>query len=420
MKERKVLYVTRDVSYPGGTERFFFDLAVYVAQKLEYRVFTFDTDGTGKFDQEIHRQMSDKGITVIQTKGRGNLFWDPQRAKELQEVIKKYGIDIIHTALFNSDFITWMAKCGSAAVRQVVSQATDINQLQSICPEIGDQNCITSPPPFTFPRWYSTKFATFSVALEEDSKKWALRKEITDNDLEPLVSQATDGVFTVSRSQVPKWAQWQSNIHVTPCCSLGREDLEIIKKMISQKNDLRNLFEVDNAHRVFTTVTRLVPGKGLEILIQSFLQHLENHRDDILLIAGDGPSKRSLVELAKGNPNIQFLGHLERTKVFELLLASDVGVLLSESEGLPLSIQEMMGCSLPIIATNVGGIPELVTERNGVLVAPNNIVDTVRQLSRFSQMEESELTNLGAVSFQIIVREYIKETVFEKILSLYG
>jgi glycosyltransferase involved in cell wall biosynthesis len=90
------------------------------------------------------------------------------------------------------------------------------------------------------------------------------------------------------------------------------------------------------------------------------------------LIVGDGPDRlmveAELARLGVGNA-VRLLG--ERTDVPELLAGSDVFVLSSASEGLPLSVEEAMAAGLPVVASAVGGVPELVVDgETGYLVPP--------------------------------------------------
>jgi glycosyltransferase involved in cell wall biosynthesis len=84
------------------------------------------------------------------------------------------------------------------------------------------------------------------------------------------------------------------------------------------------------------------------------------------MVAGDGPQRAEL----EGGP-FELLG--ERDDVRELLAVSDVFVLSSRSEGLPMSVIEAMAAGLPVVATAVGGVPELVVDgETGMLVPPGD------------------------------------------------
>ncbi len=416
-KKRNLLFVTRDFSYPGGTERFFIDLVIHASRFSDFTVHTLDTEGTGIFNPDTHQEMESAGAKVIRTRNHGNQFWDIYRAKQLVDIIEKRNIDIVHSALFNPDFIVLLAKLGSKQVRPLLESFSCYKRLLQICPEITDAD--ENTPSTKLFKWVSTKFCSFSVALEENTPAWTVRKKIIDHKLEPIVSTHADISQLVSSNQFKKWRNWSESTELTPCCSLGEKDLIYIESLKEQRNQLRLELHLSDACKVFCTASRLVPGKGLELLVESFLEHIRNHPQDILIIAGSGQIEEQLKQMAGNHPNIFFTGFIPREELFKIFIASDVGLLLSESEGLPLSIQEMMGCSLPVIATNVGGIPELVNSKNGILVEPNNTIQIKHAFNKIVAYSDEQLAELGSNSLKKIERNFIKERVFTKILQSY-
>ena len=98
---------------------------------------------------------------------------------------------------------------------------------------------------------------------------------------------------------------------------------------------------------------------------------LEIVRKYHLTIVGSGADLdrcKEMVDKANLNDIVSFTGAVPNTEVPKYLAASDVFVLLSENEGLPISIIEAMRAGLAVISTNVSGIPELVSNNNGVLI----------------------------------------------------
>jgi glycosyltransferase involved in cell wall biosynthesis len=124
------------------------------------------------------------------------------------------------------------------------------------------------------------------------------------------------------------------------------------------------------ARRVLGTVARLVPQKGLDHLIDSLPVLLETEPSTRLLLVGDGPLRRALERKAENlgvSEAVSFTGHLDR--VVEAYRAMDVLVLPSRYEGFGLVLAEAMAMGVPIVATNVVGIEDVVTNgSNGLLV----------------------------------------------------
>jgi glycosyltransferase involved in cell wall biosynthesis len=92
---------------------------------------------------------------------------------------------------------------------------------------------------------------------------------------------------------------------------------------------------------------------------------------------GDGPLNSKIQSMAQGTtlPNLKcyFYGHLSNEKIISFYRDNPVDVFMnvSKSEGIPVSIMEAQSCSIPIIATAVGGTPEIVSNHNGKLLSPN-------------------------------------------------
>jgi glycosyltransferase involved in cell wall biosynthesis len=134
---------------------------------------------------------------------------------------------------------------------------------------------------------------------------------------------------------------------------------------------------------LFMFVGRLDPQKNPLMLINAF-RHISDTRSHLVLI-GDGLLLPDCRQLARANGlshRVHFLG--ERYDIAEALSAADVFVLASDWEGNPLSVMEAMASGLPVIATAVGGVPELI-EDIGVLVNPGDCVQFSNEMQRLLQ-----------------------------------
>jgi glycosyltransferase involved in cell wall biosynthesis len=121
--------------------------------------------------------------------------------------------------------------------------------------------------------------------------------------------------------------------------------------------------------RVVGCVARLVPQKGLADLVAAAARTCAAEPRAVFVVVGGGPLRASLESAAaRTQARIRFLG--ERDDVADLLGAFDVFALASHWEGTPISILEAMSAGLPVVATRVGGVPGLVDDATGVLVAP--------------------------------------------------
>lgn len=134
--------------------------------------------------------------------------------------------------------------------------------------------------------------------------------------------------------------------------------------------------EVAQASRpLVVTAGRLVPWKGMPGVIAALAQVKSEFPDATLVIAGDGPDRESLETYAEARlpENTLFLGALPHAETLAVIEASDVFVLNSTYEGLSHLLIEALSLGRPVIATDVGGNPELVEDGvNGLLVPPND------------------------------------------------
>lgn len=123
---------------------------------------------------------------------------------------------------------------------------------------------------------------------------------------------------------------------------------------------------------LIVSVARLEPQKNPLGLIESFAQAFGDGRGPRLLLAGEGSLREAAREYAARRgvgERVHFLG--VRAEVAEMLAACDVFALSSHWEGNPLAVMEAMAAGLPVVATAVGSVPELVTDgETGLLVPP--------------------------------------------------
>jgi glycosyltransferase involved in cell wall biosynthesis len=122
------------------------------------------------------------------------------------------------------------------------------------------------------------------------------------------------------------------------------------------------------------TVAVLREEKQLHLLIEAVADLVGEHPELRLLIAGAGPQHDALQALAERlgvARNVLLLG--PRGDVPDILAAVDVAVVCSRFEGSPLSVLEYMDAGLPVVASRVGGLPDLVEDRvNGLLAEPGD------------------------------------------------
>ncbi|MBA3245181.1 MAG: glycosyltransferase family 4 protein, partial [Actinobacteria bacterium] len=155
------------------------------------------------------------------------------------------------------------------------------------------------------------------------------------------------------------------------------------------REQARAALGVDGALLAFAG--RLGPAKALDVALMA-LAELEGVT---LLLAGDGPERATLerraAELGLGE-RARFLGALGRNEVLELFRAADASVLSSAWENFPHTLVEALAVGTPVVATAVGGVPEIVRDgENGLLVPPGDpgaLASTLRRLLGDPDLQE--------------------------------
>jgi glycosyltransferase involved in cell wall biosynthesis len=169
------------------------------------------------------------------------------------------------------------------------------------------------------------------------------------------------------------------------------------------REELRARFGFDGPTLVFAG--RLALPKALEVGIEA-----ARRAGVALAIAGDGPERARLEALG----HARFLGPLPRAEVLELFRAGDASLLSSNWENFPHSVVESLAAGTPVIATRVGGVPEVVHDgENGLLVPPgdvNALTDAIRR--GFGDLERLRANAVPSIA------DYSRDRVYGQLLDI--
>jgi glycosyltransferase involved in cell wall biosynthesis len=168
---------------------------------------------------------------------------------------------------------------------------------------------------------------------------------------------------------------------------------------------------------------RLETHKGIDVLLRAFVQVLAQRPDVHLTVAGGGALAAELEQLVRDlgvRGGVTFAGALPPDRMADALNRADAVALPSRSEGLPLALLEAMAAGKPVVATQVGGMPEVICDgENGLLVAtedPGALAEALSRLASDAQLR----ARLGAAARQSFRRSRHHEGhVIPEVLDLY-
>jgi glycosyltransferase involved in cell wall biosynthesis len=167
---------------------------------------------------------------------------------------------------------------------------------------------------------------------------------------------------------------------------------------------------------VVLILARLEPEKGIELAIEA-MTRLPDAR---LVVAGDGSLRTPLEELARAigvDDRVYFLGH--RADAAALLRHSQVFVLPSLREGLPLSVLEAMAAGVPVVATDIGGTREIVRhEQTGLLVPVDEPAALAAAIQRTLTQRDATAGRVAAAR-ALVQQEYSTDVVVRRVFALY-
>ena len=170
------------------------------------------------------------------------------------------------------------------------------------------------------------------------------------------------------------------------------------------------------------TIGRLIPRKGFQFLIQAIPQMVSRARNPFQIdIVGDGPYRAQLQKMVKDlkiEKYVHFSGSVDYADLPDKYRQADIFALCSSAEGMPLVVLEAMGAGLPIVASKVQGIEDLVAVgQNGALVEPGSIEQITDHLTNLINHPDQR-RRMGETSVSRVQR-YDWKNIAEAYLQIY-
>lgn len=212
--------------------------------------------------------------------------------------------------------------------------------------------------------------------------------------------------------------------------AVSKENHRIAKEFYGFDDDkvkyVNNPVEIDNYYKkhnrldnkiIYINVSRQDLNKNQILMIRAMKLVVETIPHAHLVLIGDGNQHEILIEEVKKlglQEYVTFTG--EKNNVEDYLAQADIYLSTSHREGLPLSMLEAMASELPIISTNVGGIPDIIND-NGILIEDDNLIQLVDAMKKLAKDSELRLA-YGKKSIEI-VKNFDSKECGKKYVSIY-
>jgi glycosyltransferase involved in cell wall biosynthesis len=228
---------------------------------------------------------------------------------------------------------------------------------------------------------------------------------------------SVDSIIGVS-SQIERKYKAEGEVSRVTCIRNGI-DLEG-KSVQTDRWRTRKDLGIDSETCLIGTVGRLTPVKGIAYLFQAARILLRQGANVKVLVVGDGNIRLDLMTQTHDlgiTPNVEFLGHREDTDA--LLLALDIFVLPSLSEGIPMALLEAMAACRAVVASRVGGIPEIVDDGiEGFLVEPMD-VDSLAERCRLLIESPDVAKKMGEQGRKRVERDFSATAMADRVALVY-
>ncbi len=375
MDKIRVLFVIDGLEYGGG-ERGFAQVAAGLRDRFEVSVASMSG---GTFEHEL-RQF---GIKIYPVDMSRQLSLKPVR--QIKEIIRNNKIDLVHSQGARTDFFARIA------VRMQKPRIRIVSTIQM--PVEGYDVGALRKGVYRFFDRFSERYVDRFVTVSEVLKKTLIEKH-----------KIPEG----------KVVKIYNGIEIEKYRPNGKE-------VRSQKSEVRREFGLAKDAPVIGAIGRMVWQKGFEYLIESIPTIIETLPQSKILIVGDGPPLRERLEaLSKElgvRDNVIFAGF--RNDIKEILSAVDLLVVPSLLEGFPMIILEAMAMAKPIVATNIDGITEQITDGvNGILIPPKDPSALAKSVVRVLNDKELART-MGLAAREKVKQEFSVEKMVAKTEKIY-
>jgi len=355
---KKVLHVLTDTNI-GGAGRYIFNLL----SAWDYG--RFEVMAACPAGGELERQLRQRGVRVLTISG-GERSLEFQHIGEIRKIISRENVDVVHThASFAGRIAGRLSGCKVVLTRHGLGNG---------------------------------------------------KKDVIHRTATAILSEIfTDSIIAISRAV--KISLMEAGVPA--------DMIKIIYNGIdlSGFNSIEPRLKKDfrlAGSPIIGIVARLVPEKGYVYALKAQAIVLKEFPEAQMVIVGDGPLRNKLEDMARElgiAGNVVFLGYQDHVE--SLIAGFDAFVLPSISEGMGLSLLEAMALGKPVVATEVGGIPEVVKKGvNGLLVPPEDEGSLAKAITNILSSRQMAFS-LGQAARSTVFEKFSARTMAEKTMEIY-
>ncbi len=388
---KKILYLITQ-SELGGAQRYILNLASGLKNQYDITVGLGEPGEKGEFTIAL-RQAGIKYFVLPHLQRAISPWSDFMALLEIKKLIKNIKPDIIH---LNSSKISILGSLASIRVRRYTMRV-----FYTVHGWVFNEPLPAWLKVFYF--WaekFTARFKHKTICVSDFDLKIALARKIASAEKLITIHNGLQPINFLSRERARQTISQISNFPATQ--DLAKPDKFPISDII------------------IGTIANFYKTKGLEYLIQAG-QLLQTSQPDVkIIIIGDGDERKNLEKLIKQlklQDKIFLTGAIENAA--QLLPAFNIYVSSSVKEGFPFSILEAMSTNLPIIATNVGGIPEMIKhEQNGLLIPASDSQALASAIIRLLNQPEFA-KNLAAQAQKDVSQNFSLEKMVQETKAIY-
>lgn len=358
MNKKRILFVTTSDRMAGAEKGIFYLLKSINKSKYDPYLVVIKNEKNGSLIEEVQKL----GIKAVSLKI--NSKWQALKIFKLWKIIKNYNPDILESFLFFDNFVCRIFG-KIAGIKMIISGQRNVETRRSAIRNLLDRLTIN--------------FADLIISNSEAGKSFYVDKKIFPIDKIKVINNGID-----------------------------IEDLE----KQQTENEINKMEFFKNFHSIFSPkivmIGFLTKQKGVTYLIRAMEILKKRGISASCFIIGKGDQEEKLkneVRERQMEEEVHFIGYLP--KAFKYLRFFDIFVLPSVWEGQPNVLMEAMASKLSVVATKVGGIPEIIKDgENGFLVNPESGKDLAEKIQKVISLKKEEREKMKESAYLLMKNQF--------------